>query len=306
MDYRWAGGNLERLDGLAVELAGPKPDVIVAVSEPAAIAAKRATTTIPIVMPICGDPIAAGLAVTLSHPGGNVTGLSQLKPEITPKYLELLREVQPKLRRTGLFFDETRASDKIALQELRQASNVIGVDLYLADARTPDRYAVAFETLVKNRIEGLIVLASAATYLHRQLIINLALRQRIPTISGLSEFARAGALMTYGPNQRAMFGRSASYIAKILQGTSPADLPIEQPTHRCRPARCSPARPRQTFSARFSARGPHRGSTALEVVVLVGAPGRSRTCDPRIRSPMLYPTELQARQVVTIHQRRAD
>jgi len=230
MDYRWAGGNLERLDGLAVELAGPKPDVIVAVSEPAAIAAKRATTTIPIVMPICGDPIAAGLAVTLSHPGGNVTGLSQLKPEITPKYLELLREVQPKLRRTGLFFDETRASDKIALQELRQASNVIGVDLYLADARTPDRYAVAFETLVKNRIEGLIVLASAATYPHRQLIINLALRQRIPTISGLSEFARAGALMTYGPNQRAMFGRSASYIAKILQGTSPADLPIEQPT----------------------------------------------------------------------------
>src|SRR5437870_7447214 len=107
--------------------------------------------------------------------------------------------------------------------------------------------------------------------------------------------------MTYGPNQRAMFGRSASYIAKILQGTSPADLPIEQPTHRCRPARCSPARPRQTFSARFSARGPHRGSTALEVVVLVGAPGRSRTCDPRIRSPMLYPTELQARHALTIH-----
>jgi putative ABC transport system substrate-binding protein len=230
IEYRWAEGRLERLNLLASELVTRKPDVVVAVSEPAAIAARRATTTIPIVMPICGDPVAAGLAASLSRPGGNVTGLSQLKPEIAPKYLELLRETQPKLTRAGLVFDDTRASDKVALRELQQASNATGIDLYLADVRTRDRYAPALETLVKNRIEGLIVLASAATYTHRHLVVGFALRHRVAMISGLSEFAEAGALMTYGPNQPDMFRRAASYIVKILKGASPAELPIEQPT----------------------------------------------------------------------------
>lgn len=230
IDYRWAEGRLERLNVLAGELLTRKPDVIVAVSEPAAIAARTATTTLPIVMPICGDPVAAGLAVSLSRPGGNVTGLSQLKPEITPKYLELLKDTQPKLTRAGLVFDETRASDKVALRELRQVSTAMGIDLYLADVRAPDRYAPALEALVKNRIEGLIVLASAATYTHRHLVVGFALRHRLPMISGLSEFAEAGALMTYGPNQPDMFRRAASYVVKILEGASPSGLPIEQPT----------------------------------------------------------------------------
>ena len=230
IDYRWAEGRLERLNVLAGELAARTPDVIVAVSEPAAIAARRATTTLPIVMPICGDPVAAGLAASLSRPGGNVTGLSQLKPEITPKYLELLKELQPKLTRAGLVFDETRASDKVALRELQQVSPAMGIKLYLADVRTPDRYVPALEALVENRIEGLIVLASAATYTHRQLVVGFALRHRVPMISGLSEFAEAGALMTYGPNQPDMLRRAASYVAKILEGASPSELPIEQPT----------------------------------------------------------------------------
>ncbi len=217
IDYRWAEGRLDRLNLLASELVTRKPDIVVAVSEPAAIAARRATTSIPIVMPICGDPVAAGLAASLSRPGGNVTGLSMLKPEIAPKSLELLREMQPKLTRAGLVFDGTRASDKAALRELQQASKAIGIDLYLADVRTPE-------------IEGLIVLVSAATYTHRHLLVGLALRHRMTMISGLSEFAEAGVLMTYGPNQPDMFRRAASYIVRILEGASPAELPIEQPT----------------------------------------------------------------------------
>jgi putative ABC transport system substrate-binding protein len=230
IDYRWAEGRLDRLNLLASELVTRKPDIVVAVSEPAAIAARRATTSIPIVMPICGDPVAAGLAASLSRPGGNVTGLSMLKPEIAPKSLELLREMQPKLTRAGLVFDGTRASDKAALRELQQASKAIGIDLYLADVRTPERYTTALETLVKDRIEGLIVLVSAATYTHRHLLVGLALRHRMTMISGLSEFAEAGVLMTYGPNQADMFRRAASYIVRILEGASPAELPIEQPT----------------------------------------------------------------------------
>jgi len=229
MDCRWAEGKLERLNGLAAELAMQKPDVIVAVSEPAAFAARRATTTIPIVMPISGDPAATGLATSLSRPGGNVTGLAMLKAESTPKQLQLLKEMRPSLKRIGLIFSET-ASDKLAVTELQQAAKVPGIQLYLAEARTPEGYASAFETLVKKGADGLIIVTSAAAYSHRQLICDLALRQRVPIISGLSEFARAGALMTYGPSQRAMFVRAASYVVKILQGASPAELPIEQPT----------------------------------------------------------------------------
>jgi putative ABC transport system substrate-binding protein len=228
--YRWAEGRLERLNGLATEITLLEPDVIVAISEPAALAAKRATTTIPIVMPISGDPIEAGLATTLSHPGGNVTGLSQLKPELARKYLEFLKEIRPNLTRVGLIFDETLPSDNAALRELQEASRATGIQLHLADVHIADRYAAAFDTLAKNGIESLIVLPSAATYPHRHLIVNFALRQRLPMISGLSEFARTGALVTYGPNQRAMFSHAASYIAKILQGAKPGDLPIEQPT----------------------------------------------------------------------------
>jgi putative ABC transport system substrate-binding protein len=230
IESRFAEGKWNQLPGLAAELVRVKVDVIVTYTTPATQAAKQATGTIPIVVATVIDPVAAGLVASLAHPGGNVTGLSQMVPELVGKQLEVLKEVAPKISRVALLSNPANSAHALAIRDMKVAARSLGVQLQLLEARGPSEIGSAFAAMTTERAGAVIVLVDSMLIDHRTRIADLAARRRLPTVSATIETAEAGGLIAYGPSVRDMFRRAAAYVDKILKGAKPADLPIEQPT----------------------------------------------------------------------------
>jgi putative tryptophan/tyrosine transport system substrate-binding protein len=226
---RYAKGELDRLPGLATELVKLKMDVIVTSGTSAAWAAKEASTTIPIIMAGASDPVASGLVSSLAHPGGNVTGFSELPGrEIEGKRLELLKEVVPMASQVAVVLDSTSRRDPTPLEN---AAKALGLTLLLSDeeVESTGEFRKAFDKMVRERADALYAPETPVNVRYRNLIISLAAKNRIPTMYGSREFVEAGGLMSYGSSFAELFSGAATYVDKVLKGTKPADLPVQQP-----------------------------------------------------------------------------
>jgi putative ABC transport system substrate-binding protein len=229
IEYRYAEGNLDRLPALAAELVRLNVDVIVTGGAANTRAAKEATKIIPIVMALDNDPVASGFVASLARPGGNITGLSTLAPEISGKQLELLKEIVPKLSRLAVLGNSTTPVNAQALREIELPAGPFRVKLQYLDIRDPKDIETAFRAASKGRAEALLVLASPLFVLQRTQLTDLALKNRLPAIYDRREFVDDGGLMSYGTNFADMSRRAATYVDKILKGAKPADIPVEQP-----------------------------------------------------------------------------
>jgi len=227
IEIRWAEGRTNRFAEIAAELVRRKVDVILTHNTPPVLAAKQATSTIPIVFASAGDPVGTGIVASLARPGGNVTGLSSETTDTAGKRLELLREVVPGLRRLAILADRDSPYTALEISQVRAAAQTLEVAAF--EIRQTEEIAPAFETF-KGRTDALYVIAGPLAVSNRVRISTLAVAARLPTMHGVREPVEAGGLMSYGANWPSMFGRAADYVDKILRGTKPADLPIEQPT----------------------------------------------------------------------------
>jgi ABC-type uncharacterized transport system substrate-binding protein len=231
IEYRWTEGRDERLPDLAADLVRLKVDIIVT-SGSGSLAAKRATTTIPIVMQVSIDPVGSGLVASLARPGGNITGMATLTEDMPGKWLELLKELLPQVSRVAVLFDTTSPSS--AAQQLKAseaAASTLGLRLHTLKVRDPDDLGAAFAEAQRGRAEGLIVFGSAFMYANRTRLVELAAQHRLPTVYDQRAFVvDSGGLVSYGPNIQDLFRRAATFVDKILKGAKPADLPVEQPT----------------------------------------------------------------------------
>jgi ABC-type uncharacterized transport system substrate-binding protein len=228
IEYRWAEGKSARLPLLAVELVHLKVDVIVTQGEVATRAVKETTSTIPIVMATSGDPVGAGLVASLARPGGNVTGLSVMAPDLTGKQLQLLKEAVPKLSRVAVLFNPTNLATVLIVKEAQAAAPPLGLTVQPVEVRAPDELGPTFDAMTKERAEALLAIGDPFTITHQRGILDLAAKRRLPTTCNWLE--SAGCLMSYGSNRLDMFRRAAVFVDKILKGRKPADLPVEQPT----------------------------------------------------------------------------
>ena len=228
VEWRSAEGRPERADVLAAELVRLKVAVIVAEFTPAVWAAKKATNAIPIVMASAGDPVTTGLVASLSRPGGNITGFTNLASELSGKRLDLLRETIPGLKRIGLLIHGADPLDKAFVSETRTAAARAGIELDVGRVPHPEDLDSALSAMTKDRVGALIVLANLPVPVQRT--ASLAVQYRLPTISLLNQFAEAGGLMSYGASVSDIRRRTASHVDRILKGAKPADLPVEQPT----------------------------------------------------------------------------
>jgi putative tryptophan/tyrosine transport system substrate-binding protein len=228
IEYRWAEAHSERFAEIAAEFVRLKVDVIVTGGN-AAVAAKQATSVVPIVSLLVGDPLGTGLVASLPRPGGNVTGLSNQATDVVGKRLELLREVLPGLRRLAIMANVDYPVGVVEMGEIRVAASVLGLDVANFEIRRAEDIAPAFET-IKGRADGLYVVGDALVTTYQIRINTLALAARLPTIYSQREQVEAGGLMSYGPNFPDLFRRAAEYVDKILRGAKPSDLPVEQPT----------------------------------------------------------------------------
>jgi putative ABC transport system substrate-binding protein len=230
LEVRWAENQPERLPDLATELVRLPVDIIVAGDTAGALAAKHATSTIPIVMAVSFDPVRDGLVASLARPGGNITGLSIMVPELAGKRLELLREAVPGLARVALLLDTGPPNWHAQRHDHEAAARGLGVQLLPLEVRGPDEFAGAFQAATQGHAQALIMVQSPLFTTHRAQLAELALASRLPTMSGEVGYAQAGGLMNYGPNLPESWHRAATYVHKILKGAKPADLPVEQPT----------------------------------------------------------------------------
>ena len=227
---RWAEGRSERFPELIEELISLKADVILALSLPAALAAKSATTTVPIVF-IASDPLGAGLVSSLARPAGNLTGLSlALGDEFSSKWLELLKEAVPNVTRVAVLWNPVNPASSHYVTVLRDAAEKLGVRLQLQAVSDPDQFTGAFATIVAERAQALIAVVDPVTARYRERVVGLAMRNRLPTMYGFREFVDAGGLIAYGVNVPHLCRRAAVYVDKIIKGAQPSDLPVEQPT----------------------------------------------------------------------------
>jgi putative ABC transport system substrate-binding protein len=229
IEYRYANGQLRQLPELATQLVNKKMDVIVAQAPAAVRAAKDATTTIPIVMAHGGDPVAQGFVASLSRPGGNVTGLSNFSAELSGKRLEVLSEAFPNVSRVAVLWNPDAPGPTLGFKELEAAAKIMTMSVESLRVRGPKEFQAAFK-VAKERAGSVIVVQDVVTVSHITEIVRLATENRIPAIYMESEWAEAGGLMSYGVNQPELHRRAATYVDKILKGTNPADLPVEQPT----------------------------------------------------------------------------
>ena len=229
IEYRWAEGRSERFAEIAAEFVRLKVDVIVAVTTPAALAAKQATSVIPIVFAAVSDPVGTGLVASLARPGANVTGLASLISDTGGKRLEFLREVVPSLHRLAIMANVSNPAVALQVGEVQPAARTFGLEVAISEVRRAEDIASAFDAL-KGRADALYVCADPLTYTNRIRINTLALGMRLPTMHGIREYVEAGGLMSYGVNILDQFRRNAEYVDKILRGAKPGDLPIEQPT----------------------------------------------------------------------------
>ena len=230
IEWRSADGDYEKVPGLVADLVERKVDVIVVDSTPAALAVKRATSTIPVVATIVADPVGSGLASSLAHPGGNVTGLSTMQIELSAKRLQLLKEAIPRLSRIAVLWNPDTPFHAKVLENLRAVAPSLSVELSVVGARTPEELTAAFSAISRARAHALYVIGDAFFVTHRMTILKLASKARLPTIYTARQYVDAGGLMSYGANFGDLYRRSAGYVDKILKGAKPGDLPIEQPT----------------------------------------------------------------------------
>jgi len=230
IEYRWAGEKRERLLDLATELVKLNVDVILAETTPGALAAKKATTRIPIVFPMASEPVATGLVASLARPGGNVTGFSLRAQDIVPKRLELLREAVPGMTRLAVLMNPTHPGSAVELREAERAARGLGIQLHVLEVRSRSELERAFSAVTRQRADGVIVLFDRFFLTHASTIADLAAQHRVATIHYTSEFADAGGLLAYGANFPDLQRRAATYVDKILKGAKPANLPVEQPT----------------------------------------------------------------------------
>jgi putative tryptophan/tyrosine transport system substrate-binding protein len=229
IEYRWAEGRTERLAELANDFVRLKVDVIVTHNTPGPLAAKQATSTIPIVFATAGDPVGTGIVASLARPGGNVTGLSSQTPDVAGKRIELLRGVVPDLRRLAVLADTDNPFVKLDVSQLQQAGTKLGVEVITFEMRRGEDIAPAFEAL-KGRAQAVYVPATPAAMVNRVRINTLALAAHVPTTLGVREYVEAGGLMSYGPNWPHMWARAADLVDKVLRGAKPGNIPVEQPT----------------------------------------------------------------------------
>jgi len=229
IEYRWAEGSIDRAAELAAEFVRLKVDVIVTSGTPQVLAAKQATSVIPIVFAAVGDPVGAGVVATLARPGGNATGLSLQQTETTGKRLELLREVIPGLRRLAIIANSDNLSAVLEVREAQAAARALGLDVVTAEIQRREDIAPAFEAL-KGRVDALYVAADPLLNTNRMRVAILAVGARLPTMYSIREPIETGGLIYYGPNFADLNRRAADFVDKILRGTKPADLPVEQPT----------------------------------------------------------------------------
>jgi putative ABC transport system substrate-binding protein len=231
IEYRWAENQYDRLPGLAAELIRLNPAVIVASGGPAsALAAQKATSTIPIVFPAVSDPVELGLVTSLARPGGNVTGISALTTELDPKRLELLREVTPAVERVGVLVNPNRPSLAVQVLAIEAAAQTLGQHLIILPVGTEAELSDAFATLRQRGAGALLVSADPFFASRREQIIALAGQYRLPAVYQWREFALAGGLLSYGTSLPGVYGQAGAYVARILKGARPADLPVERPT----------------------------------------------------------------------------
>ena len=230
IEYRFAEGKIDRLNELAAELVRLKVEVILSGATVGALAAKRATSTIPIVMVTTGDPVAAGLVASLARPGGNLTGVTALGQELSGKRLQLLKEALPGISHVAVLSNPTNPDSKLSVKEVEAAANHLGVKLKLHEVGDPAKFDAAFRTMTAERASALMVLTDSMFLTHRKQIVELSGKNRLPAMYPISEFANVGGLMFYGANFPDMYRRAAAFVDKILKGTQPADLPVEQAT----------------------------------------------------------------------------
>jgi putative ABC transport system substrate-binding protein len=229
VEYRYTEGKAHRERELAAELARLKVDVIVTTGPTVTRAAKEATVTIPIVMTNDNDPVGNGFVASLARPGGNITGLATLAPEISGKQLELLKEIVPKLSRVAVFGDSIQPSNPQALKEIELAAQAFKVQLQYLDVLSPKDIETAFRAADKGRADAVLILGSPVLTSQRTQLADLAVKSRLPAIYSRSEFVEDGGLMSYGVSFTDLSRRAATYVDKILKGVKPADLPVEQP-----------------------------------------------------------------------------
>jgi putative ABC transport system substrate-binding protein len=231
IEYRFAEGNLNRLPDLAEALVRLKVDVIVARSTPVIRAAKNATTTIPIVMAAAADAVGSGLVASLAHPGGNVTGLTTIQPELAGKRIELLRDIIPNLFRVAFVARSGGTAERLQITEVEHAARMFGVQIQVLTLNSADEFDAAFSAMKRERADALIVQPFFIGALgHAPRIAHAAAKHRLPTISGLAQFTDEGGLISYGPDVLEPTRRAAVFVDKILKGQKPTDIPVEQPT----------------------------------------------------------------------------
>ena len=229
-EWRYPEGQPERWPELAGELVGLNVDVIVAATTPAALAAKKVTSTVPIVIPSAFDPVGAGLASSLAKPGGNVTGLGLLTPEVSAKALTLLKEVVPHASRIAVLWNPANPANALILREVETVARATGLELHSQQVREPKDVDVAFVELTEDRPEGLLIIFDTFMLQFQEQIVEFTRHNQLPAVTFFKEFVELGGLMSYGANVADMFHRAADYVDKILNGANPADMPIEQPT----------------------------------------------------------------------------
>ena len=230
IESRWADGHVERLPELAAELVRLAPEVIVTGSVPAALAAKRATATIPIVVTLMNDPVGNGLVASLAHPGGNVTGLSSMQEDTVAKEVQLLKTAVPSAQRIAVLFDPANPTHAGVLNTVREAVQTLRTELLSIEARAPNEIDGAFSAMAREHADALVVLGGPLAMNQKSRIVELAASYKLPAIYYERELVLVGGLMSYGTDLRDVNKRAATYVDKILKGARPADLPVEQPT----------------------------------------------------------------------------
>ena len=230
IERRYAEGRAERFQEFAAEMVRLKADLIITTTTPAALAAKNATATIPIVIPTAIDPVGTGLITSLAHPGGNITGGAILTGEMAAKRLELLKEVVPSLSRTAVLWNSANPANALAWRETQGAARALGVTLQSHEVKGPKDLGVAFARMAEEDPDALFVLDDALIIQYRKEIADFAIQKRLPSVFAAKDRVEAGGLMSYGPHYSEMMRRAASLVDKILKGAQPADLPMEQPT----------------------------------------------------------------------------
>jgi len=230
IEQRYAEGQLNHMNELAAELVRLKVDVIVTIGPAATRPAKEATHAIPIVMGVDDDPVGNGFVASLARPGGNITGLASLAPEIGGKQLELLKEIVPRLSRVAVLGTSTQPGNAQSLREAEVAAGALAVKLQYLDVLSPKDIEPVFRTASNGRAEAVLVLRASVFFSHRKQIVDLAAKRQLPAMYYTTEYVEEGGLMTYGVSITDLFRRAATYVDKILKGARPAELPIEQPT----------------------------------------------------------------------------